>query len=114
MEGVFKFSTLDMEDVGVFHEKGLSIVSLHEFQPFNLPLQMPITIKVNMPILTSNHIFPNRKGFKMLEKFVPKRKSINENIPNFQNSKEEDVQVVSPFETQKNNFGKRLHSKKRW
>ncbi len=74
MEGVFKFSTWDMEDVGVFHEKGVSIVSLHAFQPFNSPLQMPITIKVNMPILTSNHIFPNRKGFKMLQKFVSKRK----------------------------------------
>jgi hypothetical protein len=114
MEGVFKFSTWDMEDVGVFHEKGLSIVSLHAFQPFNSPLQMPITIKVNMPILTSNHIFPNWKGFKMLKKFVPKRKSINENIPNFQNSKEEYVQVVSPFETQKNNSRKRLHLNERW
>jgi hypothetical protein len=103
MERVFKFSTWDMEDVGVFHEKCVLIVSLHAFQPFNSSLQMPITIKVNMPILTSNHIFPNRKGFKMLEKFVPKRKSISENIPNFQ--------VVSPFETQKKNFGKRLHSK---
>jgi hypothetical protein len=75
-----------MEDVGAFHEKGVSIVSFHAFQPFNSPLQMPITIKVNMPIFTSNHIFPNRKGFKMLEKFVPKRKSISENIPNFQDS----------------------------
>jgi hypothetical protein len=114
MEGVFKFSTWDMEDVGVFHEKGVSIVSLHAFQPFNSPLEMPITIKVNMPILTSNHIFPNRKGFKMLEKFVPKRKSISEKIPNFQDSQKEDVQVVSPFQTQKNNSGKRLRSKKSW
>jgi hypothetical protein len=113
MEGVFKFSTWVKEDVGMFHEKGLSIVSLHAFQRFNSPLQMPITIKVNMPILTSNHIFPNRKGFKMLEKFVPKRKLINENIPNFQDFQEEDVQVVSPFETQNNNSRKKLHSKKR-
>ncbi len=95
-----------LEDVGVFHEKGLSIVSLHAFQPFNSPLQMLITIKVNMPILTSNHIFPNKKGLKMLQKFVPKRKLISENIPNFQNSREEDVQVVSPFETQKKTLEK--------
>jgi len=114
MEGVFKFSTWDMENVGVFHEKGLLVVSLHAFRPFNSPLQMPITIKVNMPILTSNHIFPNGKDFKMLKNFVPKRKSISENIPKFQNSQKEDVPVVSPFETQKNNSGKRLHSKKRW
>ncbi len=49
----------------------------------------------------------------MLEKFVPKRKLINENIPNFQDFQEEDVQVVSPFETQNNNSRKKLHSKKR-
>jgi hypothetical protein len=101
MEGIFKFSTWNMEDVGVFHEKGVSIVSLDAFQPFNSPFQIPVTIKVNMPISTSNHIFPNRKGFKMLEKFVPKRKSISENVPNFQDSQVEDVQVVSPFEPKK-------------
>ncbi len=50
----------------------------------------------------------------MLEKFVPKRKSISEKIPNFQDSQKEDVQVVSPFQTQKNNSGKRLRSKKSW
>jgi hypothetical protein len=49
----------------------------------------------------------------MLKKFVPKRKSISANIPNFQDSQEEDVQVVSPFETQKNNFGKKVEFKEK-
>jgi hypothetical protein len=83
-----------MEDFGAFDEKGVSIVSLHAFQPFNSPLQMPITIKVNMHILTSNHIIPNRKDFKMLEKFLPKRKSISENIPNSQDSQEDDCVTI--------------------
>jgi hypothetical protein len=36
---------------------------------------MPIVTRVNLAILTSNHIFPNRKGLERLEKFVPKKES---------------------------------------
>jgi hypothetical protein len=39
MERIFEFLTWDMEDVGVFHEKKMSNVSLHSFQPFNSPFQ---------------------------------------------------------------------------
>jgi hypothetical protein len=35
----------------MLHEKGVSNVSFHSFQPFNLPFQMAITTKANMPIL---------------------------------------------------------------
>jgi hypothetical protein len=36
---------------------------------------MPIDTIINLAILTSNHIFPNRKGLERLEKFVPKKES---------------------------------------
>jgi hypothetical protein len=63
----FKFSTWDMEVVRTFHETGVSIVGLHSFQPFNSPLHMHVTIKINMPILTSNHIFPNSFNKKKIK-----------------------------------------------
>jgi hypothetical protein len=112
MKEVSEFSTWDMEDVGVFHENGVSNVGPHSFEPFNSSLQMPIATRVNLPILTSNHVFSNRVGLKRLEKFVGKRKSINEEVHNFQNTQEKNVQVVTPFEAQKkNNLEKRLHPK---
>jgi hypothetical protein len=87
MEEVYEFSTWDMEDVGVFHENGVSNVGPHSFQPFHSSLQMPIATRVNLPFLTSNHIFSNRVGLKRLEKFVRKRKSINEEVHNFKTPK---------------------------
>jgi len=36
---------------------------------------MPIYTIINLAILTSNHIFPNRKGLERLEKSVPKKES---------------------------------------
>jgi len=52
IEGLLKFSTLDMEDVGAFHEKSFS-GGLYSFRPFNLPLQMLMVTRVNLSILTS-------------------------------------------------------------
>jgi hypothetical protein len=43
---------------------------------------------------------------------VSKNKSISEEIHNFQNTQEGDVQVVAPFQAKKN-LGRRLHPKKR-
>jgi hypothetical protein len=62
---------------------------------------MLVTTKANLPTLISNHIFPNREGLEILEKIVPKRKSINEEVHNFQNTQEKYVQVVAPFEAKK-------------
>jgi hypothetical protein len=62
---------------------------------------MLVTTKANLPTLISNHIFPNSEGLEILEKIVPKRKSINEEVPNFQNTQEKYVQVVAPFEAKK-------------
>jgi hypothetical protein len=87
MKEVSEFSTWDMEDVGVFHENGVSNVGPHSFQPFNSSLQMPIATRVNLPILTSNHIFSNRVGLKRLGKLVHKRKSISEKVHNFKTPK---------------------------
>jgi hypothetical protein len=101
MEEVSKFSTWDMEDVGVFHDNGVSNVGPRSFQPFNSSLQMPIATTVNLPILISNHIFSNKVGLKILQKFVPKRKSINEEVHNFQDTQEKNVQVVTLFEAKK-------------
>jgi hypothetical protein len=44
---------------------------------------------------------------------MPKRKSINEEVHNFQNTQEEDVQIVwHHLKPKRNNIGKRLHPKK--
>jgi hypothetical protein len=51
-----------MKNVGMFHEKGVSNVGPHLFQSFNSSFQMFVVTRANMPILTSNHIFPNREG----------------------------------------------------
>ncbi len=68
-----------------------------------------------MPILTFNHIFPNKEGLEKLEKIVPKRKSISEEFHNFHNTQEKDVQIVAQFETQKRKtFKKDYIQKKRW
>jgi hypothetical protein len=69
-----------MEDVGVFHEKALSR-GPYSFQPFNLPLQMHVVTRVNLPILTSNYIFPNRECLERFLKVV--------------------ILVVAPFEAKK-------------
>jgi hypothetical protein len=42
-----------------------------------------------------------------LKKIVPKKKSINEEVHNFQNTQEEDVQVVAPLETKKKQHPKK-------
>jgi len=114
MEEVSKFSTWDMEDVGVFHDNGVSNVGPHSFQPFNSSLQMPIATRGNLPILISNHISSNKVGLKRLQKFVPKRKSINEEVHNFQDTQEKNVQVVTPFEAKKKKQSqKKVTSKKK-
>jgi hypothetical protein len=110
MEGVSKFLTLDMEDVVMFHKKSVSNLGFS----FILAFQMRVTTKANLPILTSNHIFPNGEGLERLAKCVPKKKSISEEVHNFQNTQEKNVQIVAPFEAQKkkNNLITRLHPKK--
>jgi len=77
---------------------------------------MHVTTKANLPILTSNHIFPNREGLERLAKCVPKKKSISEEVHNFQNTQEKDVQIVAPFEAQKKKKQpyNKVASKKRW
>jgi hypothetical protein len=62
---------------------------------------MLVTTKANLPILISNHIFPNREGLERVNKFVPNKKSISEKVPNFQDSQKEDVQIVAPFKPKK-------------
>lgn len=76
-------------------------------------VQMPISTRANMPILTLNRIFLNKEGLERLENFVPKKKSIIEEFQSFQNTQEEDVQVVAAFEAKRNNLEKRLHPKKK-
>jgi hypothetical protein len=49
-------SVWNIENVIMLHEKGVSNVSSHSFQPFNSPFQMAITTKTNMPILILNYI----------------------------------------------------------
>jgi hypothetical protein len=77
---------------------------------------MRVTTKANLPILISNHIFPNREGLERLAKCVPKKKSISEEVHNFQNTQEKDVQIVAPFEAQikKKQPYKKVASEKRW
>ncbi len=73
---------------------------------------MPMVTRVNLPIGTSNHIFLNRDGLERLKIFMAKRKSINEEVHNFQNAQEEDVQIVwHHLKPKRNNIGKRLHPK---
>jgi hypothetical protein len=50
------FSAWNIENLIMLHEKGVSNVSSHSFQPFNFPFQMAITTKANLPILISNYI----------------------------------------------------------
>jgi hypothetical protein len=73
---------------------------------------MPISTRANMPILTFNHIFPNKGGLEKLEKIVPKRKSISEEFHNFQNTQENDVQIVAQFEAKKKQPWKKVTFKK--
>jgi hypothetical protein len=100
VEKVSIFSIWDLGD-GMLHEKGVSNVGSHSFQPFNLLLQMFVATKTNIPILISNCIFPNREGLARVDKFVPNKKSINEKVPNFQDIQKEDVQIVAPFKPKK-------------
>jgi hypothetical protein len=75
----------------VLHEKGVPNVGLHAFQLFYSPCQMYVITRTNMPTLISNIIFPNREGLERLNKFMPRRKSMSGQIPNFQDTQEEDV-----------------------
>jgi hypothetical protein len=50
---------------------------------------------------------------KKLEKIMPKRKSISEKFHNFQNTQEEDVQIVAPFVAKKKQPCKKVISKKK-
>ncbi len=68
----------------------------YAFQPFNSPLQMLVTVKANMPILTLDSIFPNGEGLKNVEKLMLKRKSIIEEVFIFQDTQEEDVAPFTP------------------
>jgi hypothetical protein len=70
---------------------------------------MLIVTRVNLPIRTSSHIFLNREDLERFLKIMPKRKSINEEVHNFQNTHEEDVQIVWHLKPKRNNIGKRLH-----
>jgi hypothetical protein len=74
---------------------------------------MPIATRVNLPILTSNHNFSNRVGLKRLEKIMPKRKSIDEEVHNFQDTQEKNVQVVTPFEAKKKKISKKGYIQKK-
>jgi hypothetical protein len=58
---------------------------------------MHLVIKTNLPILISNNICPNRKDLEKIKKFVPKRKLINKEVPNFQDTQKKNVQIVSMF-----------------
>jgi hypothetical protein len=100
VEGVSNFSIWDLGD-GMLHEKGVSNVGFHSFQPFNLLLQMLVVTKAYLPILISNYIFPNKEGLERVDKFVPNKKSISEKVPNFQDTHKEDVQIVAPFKPNK-------------
>ncbi len=88
--------------------KGVSSVGFHSFQPFDSPLQMPIVTRVNLAILTSNHIFPNKKGLERLEKFVPKKESSIRKFIIFKTPKKTMFKLCS----KKNNLKKRFHPKK--
>ncbi len=71
---------------GVLHQKDMSIVGSLTFQPYNPPLHAFWTMKVNLSMLnlTLNVTFPNNEGGKRLDEFVPKRKSNNKEVSNFQ------------------------------
>jgi hypothetical protein len=75
---------------------------------------MHVATKVNLPILTSYFIFPNKKGLKILQKFVPKIKSMSDQVFNFQDIQEKDVQVMLPFEPKKNQPWRRVEFKRKW
>ncbi len=53
-------------------------------------------MKTNFLILTSYSTFPNRKGLEKVKKLMLKKKLISEEVFNFQDTQEEDVQVVAP------------------
>ncbi len=44
--------------------------------------------RINTPILTSNYVFSNKEGLERIERFVFERKSINKEVPNFQDTQE--------------------------
>ncbi len=44
--------------------------------------------RINMPILTSKYVFSNKEGLERIEKIVFERKSINKEVPNFQDTQE--------------------------
>jgi hypothetical protein len=69
---------------------------------------MPIVTRVNLAILTSNHIFPNKKGLERLEKFVPKKESSIRKFIIFKTPKKTMFKLCS----KKNNLKKRFHPKK--
>jgi hypothetical protein len=48
----------------------------YAFQPFNSLLQMLVTVKANMPILTLDPIFPSGEGLKNVEKLMFKLRPI--------------------------------------
>jgi len=52
-------------------------------------------------------------GLERLEKFVRKKKSINEEVHNFQDTQEKNVQAVTPFEAKKKQSRKKVTSKKK-
>jgi hypothetical protein len=52
-----------VKDARVLCGKGVSSVSLHAFQPF----QMHVATRGNLPILTSDFIFPNKEGLEILQ-----------------------------------------------
>ncbi len=63
----------------MLNEKSVLNVDSHSFQPFNLPFQTSVVIRVNLPILISNYVFFNRESLEKIEKKLPKRKSIDKN-----------------------------------
>ncbi len=71
---------------GMLHWKDMSIVGSLTFQHYNPCLHAFRTMKVHLSILnlTLNVTFPNNEGGKRLHKFVPKRKSNNMEVFNFQ------------------------------
>ncbi len=54
-------------------------------------------MRTNLLMLTSYTTFPNRNGLEKVKKLMLKNELVSEEVFNFQDTQEEDVQVVAPF-----------------
>jgi hypothetical protein len=62
---------------------------------------MLVAMRTNLLILTSYSTFPNNNGLEKVKKLMLKKKLVSEEVFNFQDTQEEDVQVVAPFAPKK-------------